>query len=58
LAKNSRAYKGAKRAKELDRQKKREEKLRRRLAAGKSPGEGGESPSDETAPESGTPESQ
>jgi len=44
--------------KELDRQRKREEKLRRRSAGGKSPGKDDESQSGETVPESGTPESQ
>lgn len=42
MAKNPRAYKSAKRNKELDRLKKREEKRLRRLTRDKSPEAGGE----------------
>jgi len=63
LVKSNRAYKSAKRNKELDRQKKREEKRRRRLAGeNKTDVEGatpeGTVPEGESAPDSETPEPQ
>jgi hypothetical protein len=52
VAKSSRAYKSAKRGKELQRLQKREEKRLRRLNKAKSPEEEGQAPapSDETPP--------
>ena len=44
LPKTNRAYKSAKRNKELDRQRKQEEKRRRRLGAGDKPAEDGDMP--------------
>ncbi len=44
MAKSSRAYKSAKRTKELLRQKKQEEKRQRRFAKHKTPSEQGEEP--------------
>ena len=64
MAKSNRAYKSAKRGKELLRQKKREEKRKRRLAKDGLPGEGGadvtpgEGPAGEETPESQTPGSE
>jgi hypothetical protein len=64
LAKSNRAYKSAKRSKELLRQKKREEKRKRRLEKDKMPGEGGgeiipgEGTEGGEMPESQTPESE
>jgi hypothetical protein len=52
LRKSNKAYKGAKRSRELLRQQRKEEKRRRRLAKDKTPEEGGGLPPSEETPES------
>ena len=59
MGKSNRAYKSAKRNREILRQKKQEEKRQRRLAKDKKPQViDGESTSGDETPESQTPESQ